>query len=51
VKIGHGPATVIGEIAVSQDTLPDRRSHRSSRERARHDRPRVSREAFLFFGM
>jgi iron complex transport system substrate-binding protein len=48
VKIGHGPATVIGDYAVSQDTLPGCRSLHSSRERVRHDAPRVSREAFLF---
>ena len=48
VKIGHGPATVIGENAVSQDTLSDRRSPHPSRERGWPYAPRVSREAFLF---
>lgn len=33
VRFGHGPATVIGSNAVSQDTGPYRGSRHSSRER------------------
>jgi len=39
VRIGRGPATVIGRNAVSQATLPSRRGNRSSRESAVPEAP------------
>ena len=51
MQVGRGPATVIGFTAVSQATLPCRRSARSSRERTRLEAPGVSWGFFIGRGM
>jgi hypothetical protein len=47
VRIGRGPATVIGCQAVSQATLPSRGNTRAFRERKRRLGPIATREGLF----